>query len=258
MRHALFAVVGLAALFASLTTLAQPPARGGGGGRDEGPPPPPPNPVVEALDKNGDGVISADELQAATESLKKLDKNGDGKLTDDETRPTPPPGGREGGDRGRGGPGDRGAGGPPPGRGAAGRGPREGDARGGGARNAADRGRGQRDGGPGRGPQERAGGRPMPHMPPSILPPPVRESLNLTADQQQQVEKLDQDCKAGLDKILTTEQKQQLDQMRKNPPPFGRGDGPPPGQGPPGRGNGGPPGGGRGPRPDSPRDNPSF
>jgi hypothetical protein len=100
----------------------------------------------------------------------------------------------------------------------------------------------------------------MPHMPPSILPPPVRDALNLTADQQQQTEKLDQECKAGLDKILTTEQKQQLDQMRRNPPPFGRGDGPPPrdGQGPPrGRGDAPPPGGGRGARPDSPG-NPAF
>src|SRR3569832_155419 len=39
----------------------------GGGGRDEGPPPPPPNLAVERLDKNGDGTISSDELQAAAE-----------------------------------------------------------------------------------------------------------------------------------------------------------------------------------------------
>jgi hypothetical protein len=60
---------------------------------------PPPSPLFEALDLNHDGVIDADELAKASESLKKLDKNGDGKLTPDELRPArrgpngPPPGG---------------------------------------------------------------------------------------------------------------------------------------------------------------------
>jgi hypothetical protein len=44
-------------------------------------------PINTALDANGDGVISADEIAKAAESLKKLDKNGDGKLTSDEFRP---------------------------------------------------------------------------------------------------------------------------------------------------------------------------
>ncbi len=55
------------------------------------------SPVVESLDVNHDGVIDADEIAKAAESLRKLDKNGDGKLTPEEFLPTPPNGGRPGG-----------------------------------------------------------------------------------------------------------------------------------------------------------------
>lgn len=58
-------------------------------GRGEGGPP-----IVRALDANGDGEISAEEIAAASKSLAKLDKNGDGKLTREELGP--PPGMREG------------------------------------------------------------------------------------------------------------------------------------------------------------------
>ena len=44
-------------------------------------------PVLLALDKDGDGEISNDEIEKAEEGLVKLDKNGDGKLTGDELRP---------------------------------------------------------------------------------------------------------------------------------------------------------------------------
>ena len=47
----------------------------------------------EVLDLNGDGVIDADEIAKAKESLKALDKNGDGKLTPDEYRMGFPGGG---------------------------------------------------------------------------------------------------------------------------------------------------------------------
>ena len=63
----------------------------------------PPNPLMEALDTNHDGVLSAEEIAAAPTSLKKLDKNSDGQLTEDELRP-PPPGGRGGLMRGQLGP----------------------------------------------------------------------------------------------------------------------------------------------------------
>ncbi|MGZ4984165.1 MAG: hypothetical protein ACXV9Q_08695, partial [Chthoniobacterales bacterium] len=57
----------------------------GGQGDEERHRPPPP--IIEALDLNHDGIISADEIAKAPESLKKLDKNGDGQLTPDELRP---------------------------------------------------------------------------------------------------------------------------------------------------------------------------
>lgn len=56
----------------------------------------PPPPIIEALDLNHDGVISADEIAVAAQSLKKLDKNGDGVLTPDELRPPRPPGDQRG------------------------------------------------------------------------------------------------------------------------------------------------------------------
>lgn len=65
----------------------------------------PMSPIIEALDINKDGVIDADEIAKASESLKKLDKNGDGKLTADEIRPQ-----RPGGAGGPGGPGGEGRG----------------------------------------------------------------------------------------------------------------------------------------------------
>ena len=61
----------------------------------DGPPPGghrPPPPVLLALDANHDGVIDAGEIANASVALKALDKNGDGKLTSDELRPTPPDG----------------------------------------------------------------------------------------------------------------------------------------------------------------------
>ncbi len=84
----------------------RPGGQGGPGGQR------PPSPIIEALDVNKDGVIDADELAKAAESLKKLDKNGDGKLTEDEFRPQRPggqggpgagPGGRGQGPGGQGG-----------------------------------------------------------------------------------------------------------------------------------------------------------
>ena len=50
----------------------------------------PQNPIMQALDTNGDGELSADEIAGAGAVLKSLDKNGDGKLSDDELRPPRP------------------------------------------------------------------------------------------------------------------------------------------------------------------------
>src|SRR5438552_17041419 len=116
MRHRQSFLVAAAIIgFAAWIAHAQPPAGQGppGGGR-------PMNPLVRALDTDGDGEISAAELEKAAISLKTLDRNGDGKLTEDELRPTP-----QGGGPGGGPPGGRGAGGPPDGgpRGGRGEGP---------------------------------------------------------------------------------------------------------------------------------------
>ena len=48
------------------------------------------NPLVAAIDLDGDGILSAVERAQAPASLKKLDKNGDGKLSPDEYRPPRP------------------------------------------------------------------------------------------------------------------------------------------------------------------------
>ncbi len=67
----------------------------------------PPLPVLQALDKNGDGEVSAEELAAAPAALRSLDKNADGKLEGEEIVPSfgfgPP--GMAGGPGGFGGPG---------------------------------------------------------------------------------------------------------------------------------------------------------
>jgi hypothetical protein len=48
---------------------------------------PPKPPVLTAIDENGDGEISAEELKNASKALNALDKNKDGELTEDELRP---------------------------------------------------------------------------------------------------------------------------------------------------------------------------
>lgn len=70
--------------------LSPPGFQGGPGGpRGPGGPggPPPPHPLMEALDADGDGTISAAEISAASEALERLDADGDGQLTGDELRP---------------------------------------------------------------------------------------------------------------------------------------------------------------------------
>ena len=84
-------LISLAALLPAAFIHAQEPGGpppGDGPGRGHGHRPPPP--IVEALDANHDGVISADEIANAPAALKTLDKNGDGQLTPDELRPPPP------------------------------------------------------------------------------------------------------------------------------------------------------------------------
>ena len=94
----------------------------------------------------------------------------------------------------------------------------------------------QRDGGPGQ------PGGPMGGV--HLIPPFVRDNLNLTDDQQKQIADLEKETTDKLMKILTPDQQKQFKEAR--PPRRGPGgpDGGPPG-GPGGdRGKGGPPGGG--------------
>jgi EF hand len=86
---------------------------------------------------------------------------------------------------------------------------------------------------PGGGPGGRGMGRPQPG---EILPRFLRDRLELSAQQEKQIQELQKEVDAKLGKILTDDQKQQLKEMRE------RGPG---GFGPPG-GRGGPPGGGEG------------
>jgi len=77
-----------------------PPPAGPGDGSPGGHHRPPPPPIVAALDANHDGVIDTGEIANASAALKALDKNGDGQLTTDELRPphpNHPPGDQQGG-----------------------------------------------------------------------------------------------------------------------------------------------------------------
>ncbi|MEX2140700.1 MAG: hypothetical protein WD894_15670 [Pirellulales bacterium] len=110
------AAVALTLLATSLFGQEQAPARPAEGGRgDDGPRfirfGPPGAALREALDKDKDGKISADELKRASESLVALDKNKDGKLDAEEIGWPPQFGGFAGRERGRGGPGFGGPGG---------------------------------------------------------------------------------------------------------------------------------------------------
>jgi len=51
-------------------------------------------PVHQALDQDGDGTISNEELAGAAKALATLDKDGSGHLTPDELRPSRPDGAR--------------------------------------------------------------------------------------------------------------------------------------------------------------------
>lgn len=97
MRFFIAFLAGLAiSLFAAITATAQPGGfgsgrgPGGAGGQDDSGGFTRVHPVIEALDADADGVISAKEIEKAAKALKKLDKNEDGRLTEDEFRPNAP------------------------------------------------------------------------------------------------------------------------------------------------------------------------
>jgi hypothetical protein len=75
-----------------------------------------------------------------------------------------------------------------------------------------------------------------------VLPPPLIDELNLTADQERELDAIKKDLKARLEKLLTAEQKRTVESFRPRGPRGPGGPGGPPGFGGPGPGPGGPPG----------------
>lgn len=67
------------------------------------PPAPPIPPVMKVLDTNKDGVLSAQEIAAASDSLAQLDADQNGRISEEETRPPKPEGEKEGRRQPRGG-----------------------------------------------------------------------------------------------------------------------------------------------------------
>lgn len=120
----LLAVVLACVMLTALVTAQPPGGQGPGPGQRPGPPGgrmgpgprgefgPPPNLLMQALDADRDGELSATEIADATAALKKLDRNTDGKLGREELRPRRGPGG-PGGPGGFRGPGRGGPGGEP-------------------------------------------------------------------------------------------------------------------------------------------------
>jgi hypothetical protein len=86
---ALAAGLGLAGLLAWSTTGTAQQAPGPGGHRRDRDPggPPPPDRLFRALDRDGDGTLSSEEIMNASESLKNLDDDQDGSLSETELRP---------------------------------------------------------------------------------------------------------------------------------------------------------------------------
>lgn len=152
-----------------------------------------------SFDKDKDGKLTKDEVtdQRLTRLFDRGDTDKDGTLSKEELTALSASIDKEGGGQPRGGrdgmrgPGGPGAGGPD---------------------------------GPGR-----PGGRFGPPRPGQIMPPPVREMLNLSPEQEKQVDALQKEVDENLKKILTDDQRKQLDEMRERRrggpggPPGGRG-----------------------------------
>jgi Spy/CpxP family protein refolding chaperone len=214
MRFLIATLLGGALIFTAAFVGAQPPGgkdgppgKKGGGGGD-------PKAFVErmmAFDKNKDGKLTKDEItdERLLRLFDKIDTNKDGVVTKEELEAYAAKEMQGGGGRGQGGPGG-GPGGP------GGRGP-------GGF------------GGPG-GPGGRFGGPPPIGQ---VMPPFVQEMLQISDTQKKQLDELQKEMDAKLDKILTDEQRKQLKEMKeRGPGGFGGGPG---GFGPPKDGPGGPP-----------------
>jgi hypothetical protein len=88
--------------------------------------------------------------------------------------------------------------------------------------------KGKKGGPPGqeKGPTGKKGGPPRFELG-KLFPPHVCDELQLTPEQAKQLAELEQDVRARLEKILTADQKKQIEEMRPPGPPPGK-KGPPP------------------------------
>lgn len=251
------AVIGLGAL-----AIAQPPRGGPPPEFGGGPPGPPPfDPLREALDRDHDHRLDADEIKNAATALLALDGNGDGIIDEEEFRPPHPPG-----DHGPPGEGPPDRFGPPDGEGPPRAGPRE---RGPGG---PEGGRGGPGGPPGNGPRGGPGGSggPPPGGPPGGGPGGGRGAGMGPPSPERFVERamsFDSDRDGKLDRNELMKFAEEMGRQRGGPggpgaggPPAGGPPGGPEGRGgrrgPGGGGAGGPPdgpGGDGGPRPERPR-----
>ena len=80
----------LMAILAAPMAWSQRPPQGGRPGQGAGGTP---NPLLRIFDSNGDGTLSAEEIEGASAKLKALDTSKDGTLSGDELRPATGPGG---------------------------------------------------------------------------------------------------------------------------------------------------------------------
>lgn len=176
----------------------------------------PGGPIFGALDADGDGTLSAGEIEGAAAALKAIDADGDGAISHEDLRdsrrevdrPDGPPRGRRGEGRGPEGSADRPSGGP--------RGPRPEAGPGG-----PPEGRGPRGDRPGAGPGPMRLG---------ALPPFVLDRLDLTEEQREKMTKLDEEVRGRLESILTPEQFAEVHRRGPGGPPDARPGGPPEGR----------------------------
>jgi len=89
MKITIRSILVVALSLGAFTSFAQPQQNGPGGpgGPRSGRGHRPPSPLLIALDANTNGVLEASEIANASIALKALDKNGDGKLTAVEVMP---------------------------------------------------------------------------------------------------------------------------------------------------------------------------
>jgi hypothetical protein len=199
MRTLIVTMLAASVLFAAMIAVGQGPRRENRVGPESGAGTDAAVARLMAFDKSGDGKLTKEEL--ADERLHRLfdraDANHDGLVTKEELAGAFTQEAAAFGE-GRGGPpgGGPGAGGPD-----------------GGPRGPGGPGAGPRGGGPG-GPA----GRGAPPQPGQVLPASLQDALQLTDRQRQQLAALQKEVDTRLDKILSSEQKQQLRELRERGP----------------------------------------